>query len=64
MPPGTGHHGKHKSKTCDTCHGAGYGTTAVNTATHRNGLREVVASTGWNATTRSCANSCHGRETW
>ncbi len=63
-PPSTGHHSKHRSRSCDTCHGAGYTSTTVNAATHRDGLRNVVASTGWNATTRTCANSCHGRETW
>jgi hypothetical protein len=37
----------------------------VNTATHRNGIKDLaVASIGWNATTRSCSNSCHGRESW
>ena len=65
IPPATGRHSKHKSRyTCSTCHGAGYSTTAVNAATHRNGTKEVVATTGWNGTTRSCTNSCHGRETW
>jgi hypothetical protein len=36
----------------------------VNAATHYNGVKEVVATTGWNPTARSCTNSCHGRETW
>lgn len=64
-PPSTGRHGKHKSKSCSTCHGAGYSSSTVNAATHRNGVKELAAtSIGWNATARSCANSCHGRETW
>jgi hypothetical protein len=36
----------------------------VNAATHFNGQKEVVSTTGWNATNRTCSNSCHGRETW
>ena len=64
VPPSTGHHRDHRSRSCDTCHGAGYTSTTVNAATHYNGVREVAASTGWNPTSRSCSNSCHGRETW
>jgi hypothetical protein len=36
----------------------------VNAATHRNGIKELLASTGWTAATRSCKNSCHDKETW
>jgi hypothetical protein len=24
----------------------------------------VVSTIGWNATTRTCANSCHGTKVW
>ncbi len=64
LPPNTGQHGEHRSRTCSTCHGTGYSSTTVNSATHNNGTRDLVASIGWNASTRSCANSCHGRESW
>jgi hypothetical protein len=36
----------------------------VNAATHINGVKEMATSSGWTPSTRSCANSCHGRETW
>ncbi len=64
LPPKTGEHGEHKSRSCSTCHGAGYSSTTVNSATHNNGIKEVLASSGWNGTNRSCANSCHGKKTW
>ena len=64
IPPSTGQHGEHKSRSCSTCHGAGYSSTTVNAATHGNGIKELVASSGWDAVARSCTNSCHGRERW
>jgi mono/diheme cytochrome c family protein len=64
LPPKTGEHGEHKSRSCSACHGAGYSSTTVNPATHNNGIKELLASTGWNAQSRSCANSCHGKESW
>ncbi len=64
LPPKTGEHGEHKSRSCSTCHGAGYSSTTVNPGTHDNGIKELLASIGWNATSRSCANSCHGKESW
>ena len=64
VPPTTGHHSKHKSRSCSVCHGTGYDSTTVNAATHINGVKEVIASTGWNSTARTCSNSCHGRESW
>ena len=64
LPPRTGEHGEHKSRSCGACHGAGYSSSTVNSVTHDNGLRELLASTGWNPTNRSCANSCHGKESW
>jgi mono/diheme cytochrome c family protein len=66
IPPATGRHAKHLSKgiSCAVCHGSGYGTTTVNAATHNNGVKNVASTTGWNATARSCANSCHGTERW
>jgi hypothetical protein len=36
----------------------------VNAATHINGVKEVIASSGWNATARTCSNACHGKESW
>jgi mono/diheme cytochrome c family protein len=64
LPPKTGEHGEHKSRSCSSCHGAGYTSTTVNSATHNNGIKNMVASSGWNATNRSCVNSCHGKESW
>ena len=65
LPPKTGEHGEHKSRSCGTCHGAGYSSTTVNVATHNNGVKNLATSSiGWNATSRSCTNSCHGKESW
>jgi mono/diheme cytochrome c family protein len=64
LPPSTGRHSDHRRRSCSTCHGTGYSESTVNAATHRNGITEILASIGWTATTRSCANSCHGRENW
>jgi DnaJ-class molecular chaperone len=65
LPPKTGEHGEHKSRSCGTCHGAGYSSTTVNVATHNNGVKNLATSSiGWNATSRTCTNSCHGKESW
>jgi hypothetical protein len=66
IPPATGHHSTHKSEgiACSKCHGTGYSNTTVNTATHNNGVKDIVTTIGWNATTRTCSNSCHGKHTW
>jgi mono/diheme cytochrome c family protein len=66
IPPGTGHHSTHRSRSCSTCHGTGYSSTTVNTATHNNGVKNIASGStpGWNPTTRSCSNSCHGTERW
>jgi mono/diheme cytochrome c family protein len=65
IPPATGHHSTHNSKSCSTCHGAGYSTTAFNPATHNNGVKNLdLAKTGWKVATRTCSNSCHGTKTW
>lgn len=66
IPPATGHHSTHKSEgiSCAVCHGAGYSTTTVNAATHNNGVKNLTTTIGWNATNRSCSNSCHGTHTW
>jgi len=65
LPPKSGEHGEHKSKSCATCHGTGYSSTTVYAPTHNNGVKNLLASSiGWNATTRSCSNSCHGKESW
>ncbi len=68
IPPANGRHAKHvvsEKIACATCHGTGYSTTTVNAATHNNGVKNIdTVRTGWNTTTRTCANSCHGKETW
>lgn len=63
-PPSTGKHSKHRSRACSSCHGPGYTSTTVNAATHNNGVKEMATASGWTPSTRSCANSCHGKETW
>ncbi len=51
--------------SCGTCHGTGYSKTTVNTATHNNGVVNIASGApGWNPTTRSCSNSCHGTQSW
>ena len=66
IPPATGHHAKHKSMGygCNICHGTGYSSTTVNAATHNNGVKNLTSTIGWNATSRSCSNSCHSTKTW
>lgn len=63
IPPTVGSHSPHSFTTCATCHGTGYSSTTVNAATHMNGAKDVTNSI-WNATTRSCASSCHGARSW
>jgi fibronectin type 3 domain-containing protein len=65
-PPASGAHtiSNHRNRNCSTCHGAGYSSTTVNAATHMNGVKNLDAGIGWNASARTCANSCHGTESW
>jgi hypothetical protein len=65
IPPATGKHARHTSfASCGTCHGSGYSATTVNSATHADGTKNLATTIGWNATSRSCANSCHGSKSW
>jgi mono/diheme cytochrome c family protein len=64
IPPRTGHHSTNMGATCATCHGTGYSNTTVNAATHNNGVVNVASTIGWNATNRTCSNSCHGSKSW
>ena len=67
IPPATGHHTYHVNSqrvSCGTCHGTGYSSTTVNAATHNNGVINISSTPGWNPSTRSCSNSCHGTERW
>ncbi|MGB9080753.1 MAG: fibronectin type III domain-containing protein [Desulfuromonadaceae bacterium] len=69
IPPATGQHDFHVNSvgiSCLSCHGTGYSATTVNTATHNNGVVNVVSTIGWNATTSTCASpGCHGGgRTW
>ncbi|GLI39402.1 fibronectin type III domain-containing protein [Geobacter hydrogenophilus] len=69
IPPATGQHLFHVNTaglSCAACHGPGYSSTTVNTATHLNGVINVVSSIGFNATTRTCATpGCHaGGRVW
>jgi hypothetical protein len=29
-----------------------------------NGVKNLTTTIGWNATSSSCANSCHGSKSW
>ena len=64
IPPATGQHDFHVNSqgiSCSSCHGTGYSATTVNTATHNNGVVNLVSNIGWNATTRTCGSpGCHG----
>lgn len=64
IPPAVGKHAFHSFTSCVTCHGTGYSSTTVNPATHANGVINVGGSSGWDATARSCSNSCHGSRLW
>jgi predicted CxxxxCH...CXXCH cytochrome family protein len=63
--PSSGHHDKHRGEgiACSQCH-TGYSSTTVNPSLHVNGRKDLDPVTGWNPASRSCANSCHGTETW
>jgi mono/diheme cytochrome c family protein len=66
IPPATGKHAFHSTRaTCATCHGTGYSTTTVNSATHANGVNNVVSNLNFNATTSTCGTpGCHGSRAW
>jgi hypothetical protein len=68
IPPSTGKHSFHVSSmgyACSTCHGAGYSSTAVTAATHSNGVKDVVSTLNYNATTGTCGSpGCHGSRSW
>jgi hypothetical protein len=67
--PTTGEHpaasnSPHSAYGCDRCHGAGFTlNTSVNKDSHVDGQINKITSIGWNATTRSCTNTCHGGAT-
>ena len=64
VPPTSGDHDEHvgdEGISCATCH-AGFTATTTGPG-HLNGRVEVSAP-GWNPSTRTCANSCHGTERW
>ena len=67
IPPAVGQHTFHVNTvglSCAICHGAGYSSTSVNSATHINGVIDLTGTIGWNATARTCTNTCHGTRTW
>jgi predicted phage tail protein len=66
IPPAIGKHSFHNSLgyDCSRCHGTGYSKTAVTATTHMNGVTNLASTIGWNATSRSCSNSCHGTKSW
>jgi hypothetical protein len=67
IPPASGKHSFHvnsKGYGCATCHGTGYSSSVVTAATHMNGTIDIGGSSNWNASSRSCSNSCHGTKSW
>jgi hypothetical protein len=64
LPPKSGEHDEHKERSSSSCHGAGYSTKTVDATRHNNGVRNLVSTIGWNASRRSCSNSCHSTENW
>ncbi len=67
IPPTTGRHTVHVNTagiSCAVCHGSGYSNNTTNATLHLNGVVDIVGTIGWDATSRSCANSCHGSRTW
>jgi predicted phage tail protein len=67
VPPASGAHTYHvktKGYSCDKCHGAGYSSSAATAATHRNGVTDLSSSSGWDSSSQSCSNSCHGKKNW
>ena len=77
-PPTTGKHtiGDHRNLRCDKCHPTGYTSAATVAAFHNNGKKDLGSQAGYKCNgaasllgcttgqTRTCANSCHGNETW
>lgn len=67
IPPASGQHSFHVNQMgydCSRCHGTGYSSTAVTATTHMNGVVNLTSTIGWNTTSRSCSNSCHGTRSW
>jgi predicted CxxxxCH...CXXCH cytochrome family protein len=62
--PTSGAHGDHRALTCGACHGTGYSQTSVAVSTHIDGTIELASSTGWQPSSRTCTNSCHGTHSW
>jgi predicted CxxxxCH...CXXCH cytochrome family protein len=73
-PPTTGKHtiSEHRNLRCDKCHPTGFTNAATVAPFHNNGTTDIGSQAGYSCglkgcppgTTRTCANSCHGRETW
>jgi mono/diheme cytochrome c family protein len=64
IPPATGRHAKHRRLSCSNCHGVGYSSTSFAAATHNNRVVNLVGTIGWVSTSKTCSNSCHGKESW
>jgi predicted CxxxxCH...CXXCH cytochrome family protein len=77
-PPATGKHkiSDHIRLSCDKCHPTGFTSTTTVSAFHNNKVVDLGTQAGYmcNGTaskvgcttgqTRTCTNSCHGRESW
>jgi fibronectin type 3 domain-containing protein len=69
IPPATGQHDFHVNSlglSCSACHGSGYSSTTVNSATHMNGSVDLLSSVGFNKGAGTCSTlNCHGgSRTW
>jgi fibronectin type 3 domain-containing protein len=64
IPPATGQHNFHVNSlgfSCSACHGSGYSSTTVNSATHMNGSVDLLSSVGFNKGAGTCSTlNCHG----
>ena len=73
-PPTTGKHtiADHRNLRCDKCHPTGYTNTVAIAPFHQNTVVDIGSQAGYSCglkgcapgATRTCANTCHGRETW
>jgi predicted CxxxxCH...CXXCH cytochrome family protein len=77
-PPTTGKHtnSNHKNRRCDACHPTGYTSSTTVAAFHNDGKADLGTQAGYKCNNvaslvgcptgqkRTCANSCHGSESW
>lgn len=63
--PGQHNRSEHVGRACTVCHPFTSGDARHGWSNRQKSTSaQVNASTGWNATTKTCSNSCHGTERW